>query len=292
MKHLGLLAIALFHFAAWSADTTFYFAAHEDDWQLFMNPEAYDDVQSPATKVVFIHLTAGDAGTGLNSWGGSTHAYYLARENGARMAVQFMADAGQTPVEPIETYESFNGKSLLRIVYRNTVTYFLRLPDGGDGAGYPSTGNQSLANLRSATVQPIVATDGSSSYENWADLTATLRSMIDFERSGSPTVTVNVAELDESINPGDHSDHLNTAQAAVDAIKDLTCVTQRFFVDYASAQMPANLTDQGNQEETSTYAVTASGLTAFGYEGNWEPGHLGWLGRSYSRTIAGAGVCE
>ena len=41
---------------------SFYFAAHEDDWQLFMNPSAFEDVVSGATKTVFVHLTAGDAG--------------------------------------------------------------------------------------------------------------------------------------------------------------------------------------------------------------------------------------
>src|SRR5215467_14693979 len=43
---------------------SFYFAAHEDDWQLFMNPSAFQDVIKGATRTVFVHLTAGDAGLG------------------------------------------------------------------------------------------------------------------------------------------------------------------------------------------------------------------------------------
>ena len=43
---------------------SFYFAAHEDDWQLFMNPSAFQDVIGGAAKTVFVHLTAGDAGLG------------------------------------------------------------------------------------------------------------------------------------------------------------------------------------------------------------------------------------
>jgi len=31
----------------------FYLGAHPDDWQLFMNPNAYYDVQKPSNKVVF-----------------------------------------------------------------------------------------------------------------------------------------------------------------------------------------------------------------------------------------------
>ena len=30
---------------------SFYFAAHEDDWQLFMNPSAFADVADVGTKV-------------------------------------------------------------------------------------------------------------------------------------------------------------------------------------------------------------------------------------------------
>ena len=61
---------------------SFYFAAHEDDWQLFMNPSAFQDVINGAAKTVFIHMTAGDAGLGIG-WGGRKHPFYLARENGA-----------------------------------------------------------------------------------------------------------------------------------------------------------------------------------------------------------------
>ena len=44
---------------------SFYFAAHEDDWQLFMNPSAFQDVINGAAKTVFVHMTAGDAGRGI-----------------------------------------------------------------------------------------------------------------------------------------------------------------------------------------------------------------------------------
>src|SRR6476646_12300620 len=77
---------------------SFYFAAHEDDWQLFMNPTAFEDVVSPKSKVVFVHVTAGDAGLGIGTQG-RKHPYFLARENGAEMAIRFMADSGDRPTE-------------------------------------------------------------------------------------------------------------------------------------------------------------------------------------------------
>ena len=79
---------------------SFYFAAHEDDWQLFMNPSAFQDVINGAAKTVFVHLTAGDAGLGIDL-GGRKHPFYLARENGAEAAIRFMADADAVPGERI-----------------------------------------------------------------------------------------------------------------------------------------------------------------------------------------------
>src|SRR5687768_5615926 len=57
------LFVLPFNQVTWAQDTVaFYFSAHEDDWQLFMNPNAYNDVHKSSTKVVFVYMTAGDAG--------------------------------------------------------------------------------------------------------------------------------------------------------------------------------------------------------------------------------------
>src|SRR6186713_3326491 len=109
---------------------SFYFAAHQDDWQLFMNPSAFHDVANPKAKTVFIHMTAGDAGRGSGN-DGRRFPLYLARENGADAAIRFMADANSAPVKKSRRVMEFNGHRIERTVYRNTVSYFLRLPDGG-----------------------------------------------------------------------------------------------------------------------------------------------------------------
>src|SRR3974390_745600 len=106
---------------------SFYFAAHEDDWQLFMNPSAFKDVMKDAVKTVFVHVTAGDAGAGTG-FNGRKFPYYRARENGAEAAIRFMADADSIPAERSESYIEFNGHRVYHIVYRNTVSYFLRAP--------------------------------------------------------------------------------------------------------------------------------------------------------------------
>ena len=60
---------------------TFYVVAHADDWQLFMNPDAFKDITMPDSKVVFIVTTAGDAGKEDNYW--------KAREEGMKSSIRF-----------------------------------------------------------------------------------------------------------------------------------------------------------------------------------------------------------
>ena len=180
---------------------SFYFAAHEDDWQLFMNPSAFEDVINGAAKTVFVHMTAGDAGLGMGR-GGRKHPFYLARENGAESAIRFMADADDIPASEAVSHMSFNGHPIYRVSYRNTVSYFLRVPDGNPlGGGYARTGFQSLMRLADGDNNTLAAIDGSTVYHGWNDLVATVRKIMDFERGRAAQVQLNVAETDSRINP-------------------------------------------------------------------------------------------
>src|SRR3954469_17023232 len=185
---------------------SFYFAAHEDDWQLFMNPSAFKDVTKDASKTVFVHVTAGDAGAGVG-FKGRKFPYYRARENGAEAAVPFMADADSIPANRVESYGDFNGHHIYRIAYRNTVSYFLRVPDGNPlGGGYADTGFQSLQRLSSGENNTLAAIDGSTVYHGWDDLVATVRDILVYERGKAGIMQINGAELDPRLNPRDHSD--------------------------------------------------------------------------------------
>ena len=271
---------------------SFYFAAHEDDWQLFMNPSAFQDVIGGAAKTVFVHLTAGDAGLGTGL-GGRKHPFYLARENGAEAAIRFMADADGTPGERIAAPMMFNGHAVYRVSYRNTVGYFLRVPDGNaSGAGYSATGFQSLKRLAGGENDTLRAVDGSTTYYGWNDLVATLRAIIFYERGRAPLVQVNVAETDTRINPNDHADHLMTAKVALDAVTNFSCVRRVYYVDYASSRLPQNLDAQQRDMESSVFAVTLAGIQALDHRTSWHHYDRSFVGRNYFRVQEPVGRCD
>jgi hypothetical protein len=263
---------------------SFYFAAHEDDWQLFMNPSAFEDVNGGAAKTVFVHLTAGDAGLGMGQ-GGRKYPFYLARENGAETAIRFMADADSTPTEETVARPAFNGHPIYRIGYRNAVGYFLRVPDGdGSGAGYQATGFQSLKRLAGGENDTLSAIDGSTAYHGWSDLVATVRAILQYERGGATLVQINVADPDPRNNPNDHSDHVMTAKAALDAVSSLACVRRVYYVDYASAQLAENLNPQQRDMESSVFAVTLAGVMALDHATAWHHYDQAFVGRNYFRV--------
>jgi hypothetical protein len=271
---------------------SFYFAAHEDDWQLFMNPSAFMDVANAKAKSVFIHTTAGDGGGGTGN-GGRKYPYYRARENGAEVAIRFMADSDSRPGNRVVSRMQFNGHPIHSIVYRNTETYFLRLPDGHpSGSGFPQTGFQSLERFATGKISTFSAIDGSTTYHGWADLVSTLKAILDYERGTAPSIQLNIPDLNSDTNPGDHSDHRMTAKAALEAAKELTCARRVHYVEYASARLSENLTGQQRDMESSVLAATAAGILAFDHYSVWNPYLRSYLGRNYFRTEEGTGPCR
>ncbi|HET9903857.1 MAG TPA: hypothetical protein VFQ27_09185 [Xanthobacteraceae bacterium] len=274
-----------------ASDTVaFYFAAHEDDWQLFMNPSAFQDVLGRSRKTVFVHMTAGDAGLGTGT-GGRKHPLYLARENGAEAAIRFMADSAGAALRESGHVE-INGHSLYRVSYRNAVSYFMRVPDGnGDGAGFPGTDFQSLKRLAGGEIRTLTAVDGSTVYRGWQDLVATVRAILEHERGGAPAVQLHVAETDTRLNPDDHSDHLMTAQAALDASQGIGCAERIHYVDYASARLPENLSLELRDMESVVFAVTLSGVQALDHSTAWQRYKHSFVGRNYFRVEKAQGRC-
>lgn len=262
---------------------SFYVSAHEDDWQLFMNPPAYDDVANSHTKVVFIHVTAGDAGFGPDNHG-RKHPFFLARENGSRSAIRFLADLAQWPSVEKISKATINKHRLHRVEYKNTVAYFLRLPDGsGDGAGYEKTGYQSLERLLLGKSDKIQAVDGSAQYASWKDLADTFGVLMKSESASCGTIQINVPELDEKKNPSDHSDHRHSAKLALEAASQFKTLKVLHFLDYVTAEMPENLNETDKRKESAVFAVTCAGIEALDHESEWSEHYLDFLGKGYYR---------
>jgi LmbE family N-acetylglucosaminyl deacetylase len=264
---------------------SFYFSAHQDDWQLFMNPSAFREVMDRNTKCVFIHMTAGDAGLGAKD-GGRKHPYFLARENGAECAICFMTDSDdQRPIEKAEETATLGGHHIRRVKYRNTVAYFLRIPDGSSGGnGYAGTGYESLTRLAGGRIDKLSTIDGTTTYQGWQDLVETLRALIEFERTGATSVRLHVPEIDPAINPNDHADHVMTARAALDATQNMTGICRLYHVGYAGAELPENLSAYERDLKCSVYAVTTAGVLAFGHPIAWQHYDRAFVGRSYFRA--------
>ncbi len=268
--------------------------AHQDDWQLFMNPEAYHAMNEPQEKAVFIHVTAGDAGAGAG--GPGPVPYYLAREEGALRAVRFMANAADPSVGRGAEMESAvvmrGGHGVQRHAYANAVVYFLRLPDGNIVNGTVFTPHpESLTRLRSGEAASSGAVDQSARYEGWGDLVTTLNAIVEAEKEAGSGLKLHIAELDEAINPRDHPDHRAVAFAMEDVAKAYPCAPVHRHIEYFTRTKPVNVSGEDYMIDVGTWAATASGLSDNHARATWEPEHNAWIGRAYSRVQAPAAGC-
>ena len=101
-----------------------FIMAHQDDWQLCMADAAYDALMNAnQSKVLFIYLTAGDAGS-------SDIRHYQGREEGARASVRHILQ-NICKYQHAEVHElcNYNGHALDRFSIGNVSSVFLRIPD-------------------------------------------------------------------------------------------------------------------------------------------------------------------
>jgi hypothetical protein len=211
---------------------SFYVVAHADDWQLFMQPNAYNDLVAPGSKVVFIITTAGDAGSGKTYW--------IAREEGLKSSLRFCMAPLAALTQSSGTKE-FNHHPINYWSTNNATSYFLRLPDGNlDGNGFPLYHYQSLSRFRSGQIRAITAIDNSVTYNSWSDFYITLQTIIQLESQGISGVWINYLNPDVGENPNDHTDHITTGQA----LQEMTIIAslrQALFVGYSVSNAQENL---------------------------------------------------
>ena len=266
-------------------NTQVYVSAHPDDWQLFMNPNAYFDLQKPENKVIFLHITAGDAGSGT----GNT-SYYLAREEGSLRAIRFLCNAITNDLkqgaEMSETQVLINSHLVLRYGYANAVAYFLRLPDGNlTGVGYPIHRHASLKKFYEGSVTTLSAIDKSTKYQSLDDLVATISDLVTLESNAIGEVSFNIADTNAEINPEDHSDHIHSSLIMQKVAKQLKIPSVRLYEEYATNLKDQNVFDDAFLVCAGIWGATASGLSDYYHDSTWNEGHNIWIGRQYFRDV-------
>ncbi|GEO11382.1 PIG-L family deacetylase [Segetibacter aerophilus] len=214
------------------AKICFYIVAHADDWQLFMQPNAYEDLVAPGTKVVFIITTAGDAG--------NDQAFWSAREEGCKSSIRFCL-APLTDLTESSGSVEINNHLINYWSANNCVIYFLRLPDGNlDGSGFQRYNNQSLTKFRAGEFLTITAVDNSSNYDSWENFDTTIQSIIQDESGSIPDIWVNFLSPHTTINPNDHLDHIATG-LAIEQMAMISTYRQAAFVGYSVHNTPIPL---------------------------------------------------
>lgn len=257
-----------------AARTIFYIGAHQDDWQLFMSPQAYTDLIAEDSRVIFIYLTAGDAGIDPN--------WRRGRSAGALSSIQY---ARQQPIGPCTPEQVLiNQHPIACFTIANTRSYYLDLPDGNmDGSGFASTGSQSLQLLQEGRIPAINALvdhqEYQTHYESWQDLVTTVRAIMDLERGDSQAVEL-VHILDPRVSR--HSDHYFTGIAVQDAINGVDWYGLAMYEEYIIPDKEPNVTGTDLIHKTGLYLFYAQ--TAFEYSGvvqHFDEWHLSFIARQY-----------
>jgi len=262
---------------------SFYVIAHPDQWELFMGENAYQDISSvvngPQNKVVFIYATTGS--DGCNS-GHLNISNYLTRQAGANNSVEFCADKVGSHSEWFTDHVSVQGHNILKYIYKNTVSYCLRLPDGCNGQ---NIFGQSLQLLHDGAISSIIAVDSSATYTGWSDLTNTVNQIIISEKGPIDHIYINTADTDVSINKGDNPDHIYTGMLCMDAVNAISPLTINLFVEFGVAALPSNL----DEFSIATNAALLSQLdytgTENGLPSEWTTLNINYMSRNYFRTV-------
>lgn len=254
-------------------DVNIYIVAHQDDWQLFMGSHAYNNVQAGG-KVIFVCLTAGQADNPGDQ-------YWKGREAGCKAATRAAADVTSAPVTSAQTESvTINNHSLSVYHYKNTASYFLRLPDGGvDAKGFARGNFQSLFKCKGSNT-PISDVNGATTYANWADLVKTLRQLVLKEADSNSKLIIHCP--DPVKKKTDHPDHTMAGVLAQAATVDIDC-RQLLYLGYISQTKPVNLTVAQTANQTLLFMANCQELVANGLASEWDDKHRVWIGRQYCR---------
>lgn len=271
-------------------EIAFYFAAHPDDWQLFMGEKSYQDVQNEYVKTVFFLTTAGDAGMGMTAAANANLPYFKARERGYINALKWAEESLIKINEEGRSLLSFtdyelsdvvvNGHVVKKYEGKTVLAYLFYLPDGFPEGQY----EWSLQKLYLNEINQMPTIDSTTMYQDWADLRATLKTLVNKELAESEKVWVNLMERDNALNPTDHSDHRYTSLLGEEATAHLK-PHKRYYRTYAMSDSEKNLDGRTEDIKRFLFSANAASKEVAGYKSPWDDHHLSFLGRSYYREV-------
>jgi hypothetical protein len=273
---VGLVAAGAFA----QSNTSFYIAAHEDDWQLFIGNEVYDDI-SAGKNVVIVYMTAGEGG--LRTGGTGAIPYYRARELASYQSILIPTFLGNVSKTNDGWFtRTFNNKKIYANKERNVTSYYFRLPDGNPGGGgYEINNNESLGRLYVGNKPSIKSIDNSATYTGWGQLRATLEALIRYHVGNASGFRLATHLPDWTQNADDHSDHLHTGLLAKEAGHNTGAVMRGWF-DYCINTKPSNLTPSDTMDKTRMQGALASILAANRYDPTVDSWHSSFLDRTYT----------
>jgi hypothetical protein len=197
--------------------------------------------------VVFIYLTAGDEGLGADYW----RTRERAALQSTRLAAGISADTNALQCDNI----AVRAHAIRRCSVVNTVSFFVRLPDGGRaGSGFEPNAFQSLRKLRAGRISALTAVDTTATYRGWPDLVSAVEELVRRERPLGSELTLHASDPNPAINPRDHSDHRIAGFIGGTLGRKMQWTTI-YYVGYALAARPDNRSRVQARQKTALFLV-------------------------------------
>ncbi len=280
------------------SNLSFYIVAHQDDWQLFMGANAYNDILNKDEKIVFIYTTSGNSGIIGNIGNGEGYGkcvnckkpYFKTREDGAISSIQLVNPPSNNiewcnecwPYPKMsEEKIKFNGKNwyVKKYTYYNTVSYFLRLEDG------------KLANLKDGpqdgSITVVTSKENSKDHQNtfhtWSEFTTLLNKIIVYEKGTFSSFWINTHEPNTTLNPKDHPDHIATGLAC-EALSAELNANYIYYVGYDIENRNVNISPDFMVNKAGLLAAYNKPKIDAGWWDDWQPCKH-WCSKEYFRIV-------
>ncbi|OQR84980.1 carbohydrate-binding protein [Achlya hypogyna] len=241
--------------------TAIFLTAHQDDHELFIPAQVHAALSDPSTTVVFIYMSAGDAGR--------TDGWYQAREAGTVAATQAWVQTFGL-YHPVRQTSEVNilGHVITKVVVGNAIHYFLRLPE------WP------LIDLLTAPRAVSPLDRPSETYASKEDVAAVLLRLVQLEAKGRATLHSQQFEF------VDHQLHSMAGKLIANAVagdKVLSeCLSQAYYWGYQHWLDPVNILDPFvfEGQRRAWLALSSAVMRLYPWQSPWVD-HISVLGREY-----------